>query len=79
MSRESATDDETVMLSLRVPTTLKDRLASMSAQSGATIQSIGRRAIEVELGMREALLLDAAEREASIRDRVRSGQAHRSN
>lgn len=79
MIRESATDDETVMLSLRVPTALKDRLAAVSAEAGVTIQSIGRRALEVELEARQALLDDATEREASIRERVRTGQAHRRN
>lgn len=76
MIRESASDAETVMLSLRVPTALKDRLASVSAEAGVTIQAIGRRALEVELEAREALLNDATEREASIRERVRAGQAH---
>lgn len=76
MIRESATDDNTVMLSLRVPTALKDRLASISAEAGVTIQSIGRRALEVELEAREALIIDAAKREASIRERVRTGEAH---
>lgn len=75
--RESATEDETVMLSLRVPTALKNRLASVSAEAGVTIQSIGRRALEVELETREALIHDAAEREASIRERVRADQPHR--
>lgn len=74
--RESASDDETVMLSLRVPTALKDRLATVSAEAGVTIQSIGRRALEVELEARQALLDDAAAREASIRERVRAGQPH---
>ena len=64
------------MLSLRVPAELKDRLALVSAAAGVTIQAIGRRALEVELEAREALLSDAAEREASIRERVRAGQAH---
>ena len=77
--RESDGDGETVMLSLRVPTALKQRLASVSAEAGVTIQSIGRRALEVELETREALLDDAAEREASIRERVRAGRAHRQN
>lgn len=76
MIRESATDDETVMLSLRVPAALKDRLAAVSAEAGVTIQSIGRRALEVELEARQALLDDATEREASIRERVRAGQSH---
>lgn len=67
------------MLSLRVPTALKDRLASVSADAGVTIQSIGRRALEVELEAREALLVDAAEREASIRQRVRGSRAHQNN
>lgn len=67
------------MLSLRVPTALKDRLAAVSAEAGVTIQAIGRRALEVELEAREALLDDATKREASIRERVRASQLHRRN
>ena len=64
------------MLSLRVPTALKDRLASVSAEAGVTIQKIRRRALEVELETREALLDDAAERETEIRERVRAAGSH---
>lgn len=64
------------MLSLRVPAELKDRLALVSAAARVTIQSICRRALELELEAREALPPDAASREASIRERVLAGQAH---
>ena len=72
MISESASDDETVMLSLRVPVALKNRLASLSSESGATIQSIGRRAIEIELETREAVLAKALALEPEIRNRIRS-------
>ena len=75
---ESATDDETVMLCLRVPAALKTRLTSMSMEAGVTIQSIGRRAIEIELDTREAMAADAAEREVAIRERIRSTGSHQS-
>jgi len=51
-------------------------LATASAEAGVTIQSIARRALEVELEARQALLDEAAQREASIRERVRAGQPH---
>ncbi len=77
MVRESdRSGEEPVMLSLRVPAALRDRLSAVAGQAGVTIQSIGRRALEVELETREAMLVDAVEREAEIRGRVRSEVAH---
>jgi predicted DNA-binding protein len=64
------------MLSLRVPPELKQRLAAVAAESGVTIQSIGRQALEIELAVREEMLVGKAEREELIRRRVRSGEAH---
>lgn len=77
VTTDSVADDEAVMLCLRVPAALKERLATVSNEAGVTIQSIGRRAIEAELDARDALLADAAKREPEIRDRVRSALAHR--
>jgi len=68
--------EETIMLSLRVPPELKQRLAAVAAESGVTIQSIGRQALEIELAVREEMLVGKAEREELIRRRVRSGEAH---
>ena len=75
MPRETSAD-ATVMLSIRVSPEMKRRLSAIAAETGLTIQSIGRQALEIELTAREEMLVGRAEREERIRRRVRSGEAH---
>lgn len=67
---------EVVMLSLRIPVGLRDRLVTVATESGVTIQSIGRRALELEVTACEALLEDARDREVMIRERLVEERHH---
>ena len=56
MTHDGEDLDGLVMLSFRVPRSLKERLESVAAGSGTSMQEIARRAIEAELEVREELL-----------------------
>ena len=56
MTDDGADVDGLVMLSFRVPRSLKERLESVATGSGISMQEIARRGIETELEVREELL-----------------------
>ena len=58
MTDDGADVEGLVMLSFRVPRSLKERLESVATASGISMQEIARRGIETELEVREELLTE---------------------
>ncbi len=50
--------DETIMLSVRVPRSLRERVAAISKSTAMSMQELARRGIESEVEIQESLLTE---------------------